>query len=336
MAVQISGTGDESLTVDTAAPVFESLLSDEEEREESETPPAQKQSPEPEQPEDAASEQADQPEGESEPEQQPEETEEAPEAPAPDLSQKFKTKIDGQEIEVTLEEALKGYSRTQDYTRKTQELAERRKAFESESEAVRAERVQMAQYLRALEQAVDEVTPKEPDWDKVRQDHPAEFSRLWAEWHQGEKERQQLRAQREAAEAQVQKDFAEKHQRHMEAERQAFVEAVPEWKDEAVRKAEKTRMVEYAKGLGFTAEQLSQVDNHKVLLMLRKSMLWDEAQAKKPALALKIEKVRTATPGAANVTRPPVSEQTRALQRLAKTGKGNDLASVFMTMLPDD
>ena len=40
----------------------------------------------------------------------------------------FKVKVDGEEVEVPEDELLKGYSRTQDYTRKTQQLAEQRKA----------------------------------------------------------------------------------------------------------------------------------------------------------------------------------------------------------------
>lgn len=42
----------------------------------------------------------------------------------------YKVKIGGKEQEVTLEELTKGYMRQADYTRKTQELAERRKAIQ--------------------------------------------------------------------------------------------------------------------------------------------------------------------------------------------------------------
>jgi hypothetical protein len=45
--------------------------------------------------------------------------------------QVFSVKVDGKEVEVTLDELQKGYSRTQDYTRKTQQIAEARKANRS-------------------------------------------------------------------------------------------------------------------------------------------------------------------------------------------------------------
>jgi hypothetical protein len=42
----------------------------------------------------------------------------------------YRVKVNGEEIEVTEDELLNGYSRQQDYTRKSQELAERRKAID--------------------------------------------------------------------------------------------------------------------------------------------------------------------------------------------------------------
>lgn len=43
---------------------------------------------------------------------------------------KYKVKVDGEEIEVTQEELLRGYMRQKDYTQKTQALAEQRRQFE--------------------------------------------------------------------------------------------------------------------------------------------------------------------------------------------------------------
>jgi hypothetical protein len=56
-------------------------------------------------------------------EYQDEVTEEAP---------KYRVKANGEELEVSLDELLNGYSRTADYQKKTQSLAEQRKAVEAE------------------------------------------------------------------------------------------------------------------------------------------------------------------------------------------------------------
>ena len=79
-----------------------------EEKQDSETEPAQEQQEE--QPKET------QPEGDNQ-----QTTEEEP---------KYKVKVDGEEIEVTQEELLRGYMRQKDYTQKTQALAEQRRQFE--------------------------------------------------------------------------------------------------------------------------------------------------------------------------------------------------------------
>ena len=78
-------------------------------------------------------------------ETQEEQSEEDGESEEQDQPTHFTVKVDGKEVEVTLDELQKGYSRTQDYTRKTQQIAEIRKQVEVETEAVRAERAEYAQ-----------------------------------------------------------------------------------------------------------------------------------------------------------------------------------------------
>ena len=61
-----------------------------------------------------------------------------------------RVKVDGEEIEVPFGEAIQGYSRTADYTRKTQELAQQRQAAEYALTVQRALQSQPAQALRLL------------------------------------------------------------------------------------------------------------------------------------------------------------------------------------------
>jgi len=63
-----------------------------------------------------------------------------------------RVKVDGQDEEVPLREALSGYSRTADYTRKTQELAQQRQQAEYALTLERALQSQPAETLRILAQ----------------------------------------------------------------------------------------------------------------------------------------------------------------------------------------
>ena len=62
-------------------------------------------------------------------EEQPSEEQEE-EHKEPEEEPKYKVTVDGQEVEVTQEELLRGYMRQSDYTRKTQQLANQRQQFE--------------------------------------------------------------------------------------------------------------------------------------------------------------------------------------------------------------
>ncbi len=54
----------------------------------------------------------------------------------------YRVKVGGEEFEVTLDELRNGYQRQSDYTRKSQSLAEQRKTFDANLQAVQAERNQ--------------------------------------------------------------------------------------------------------------------------------------------------------------------------------------------------
>lgn len=68
-----------------------------------------------------------------------------------DVAQRYvRVKVDGEDVEVPLNEALSGYSRTADYTRKTQELAAQRQQAEYALAVQRAIEAQPEEALRLL------------------------------------------------------------------------------------------------------------------------------------------------------------------------------------------
>lgn len=142
-----------------------------------------------------------------------------------------------------------------------------------------------------------------------------------------------MKQRRQEAEQLVAQDRATQMQAHLEAEKAKLVELIPEWKNVETAKAEKAKLTSYANKAGYSNEDLAQVTDSRAINLLLKAMRYDEMMAKKPAVAAKIEKVKTATPGSAGVNRPPVNDLTRQLQRLAKTGKPQDAEAAFLKML---
>lgn len=327
-ATNSGSTGAQALTVSEAASALVALDSVEEHAEapgRNETPapaPAPAEEVESESPAD------DEPEGEED----EVETDEESDDEQPPQPRTRTLKYGDEELEVTEEELEKGYLRTSDYTRKTQQLAEQRKAAEQELAAVRAEREQYAQYLSQLAAIADESTAQEPDWDTIRRDHPDEYPVLWADWQRQQEQRKAVHAERQRVQEQLLRDQHAQFEAYLSEQKGHLLEKIPAWKDEAVASREKAELIGFAKNHGYTDEELAGVTDHRVLVLLRKAMLHDKAEQAKPVVRERIEKVRTAAPGPAASSRPPVKPITRERQRLAKTGRVEDAARVLELM----
>ena len=247
----------------------------------------------------------------------------------------IKVKLDGEETEVTLDELRKGYSRYSDYTRKTQALAEERKAFQSEAEAIRMERAQYAELLPALKAQLEVQSEAEPDWDTLYNEDPIEAARLERHWRKSHQERSAKLQAIEAEQKRVMEETAKEQQRALsefvEAERAKLPEVIPEWKDEKVMQSEAKELREWAMSNGFSERDLAALVQASHVSILRKAMMFDKGQKK-------VEKVKAAPKRVAKIVRPgstgtQVAQRStdvkKASQRLARTGSVADAAALL-------
>jgi len=330
-----NGTG--PLTVHGAAEAFASLLSADEGG--TQRGGEAEQPGEGEQPESGAEQEA--PEGsEHEGEEGSQsEAEEDGEGKAQELSDDTKIEVDGQEV--TLHELKRGFLREQDYTRKTQALANERRQFEAtataEFQALRQERTQLAQALGQVQTYMQELMPKEPDWNRLYAENPAEYAaqrelwRTWQEHLQGITVRQrQLMEQEQAANVQ-------QLQRAVQEEKVRLLQAIPEWTKPEVAKVEKQKILDWGQKVGFSEQELNSIVDHRALVVARKAMLYDELMGKKQQLRPTPPKgPKPATPGSEGTRPNRTSDLTRSKQRLAQTGRVRDAAAVFEQLLGED
>ena len=250
-----------------------------------------------------------------------------------DKPQVFTVKVDGKEVEVTLDELQKGYSRTQDYTRKTQQVAEARKAAEAELQAVRAEREQYAQLLGALSEQVKAAAEPQIDWDRLYREDPIEYVRQREVMRENKEKAAAIQAEQQRLAEIAQQEQMQRFQAVKAKEAQALIEAIPSWKDPAKAKAEKAMLVELGQKMGFTPEELGNIFDHRVVLALRKAALYDQMQAKRQGIKpVTNNGPKPAKPGAAGRV-SQMSDSVRAKQRLAKTGRVEDAASAIELLL---
>lgn len=262
-------------------------------------------------------------------EEQSEEEEETEEQEQP---QTFTVKVDGKEVTVTLEELQKGYSRTQDYTRKTQQIAEVRKQVEAETQAVRAEREQYAQLLGAL-QAQLQATEPQVDLDRLYNEDPIEWVRQKEILRERQEKAMAIQAEQQRLAQLSQMEQQKAMEAQLAAQRDALLEALPEWRDPKKARAEKALVVESAKAAGFSEEDLKHVYDHRLVLLLRKAGLYDQMMSKRQGIKPVVSNgPRPAKPGAAGRV-STTTEAVRAKQRLAKTGRIDDAVSAIELLL---
>ena len=263
----------------------------------------------------------------------PEQSEEEGDSEEEEQPQVFTVKVDGKEVEVTLDELQKGYSRTQDYTRKTQQIAEARKQTEAELQAVRAEREQYAQLLGALQAQVQQAAQPQVDWDRLYQEDPIEWMKQREVMRDNQERAAAIQSEQQRLAQLSQQEQAQYHEQMLQQEQQSLVEAIPEWKDSKKAQAEKTMLVQFAQKIGFTPDELKNVVDHRAVVMLRKAALYDQMMSKRGQIKpVTNNGPRPAKPGAAGRVSSN-TESMRAQQRLAKTGRVDDAADAIYKLL---
>jgi hypothetical protein len=262
--------------------------------------------------------------------EQLEESEDSEEA-KPD--QTFTVKVDGTEVTVTLDELQKGYSRTQDYTRKTQQIAEIRRQVESEAEAIRAERSQYAQLLGALESQVQQAAQPNIDWDRLYQEDPIEWVRQKEVMRENQAKSQAIQFEQQRLAEISQQEQAQQMQSFLAQQRDELLKVLPDWKDPNKAKKEKDLLIDFGQKAGFSADELKNIFDHRVVNVLRKAALYEQIMSKRTNIKpVTNNGPRPAKPGAAGRV-STTNEATRAKQRLAKTGRVNDAASAIELLL---
>tara|TARA_Y100000588_G_scaffold106868_1_gene116936 strand:- start:3354 stop:4358 length:1005 start_codon:yes stop_codon:yes gene_type:complete len=252
-----------------------------------------------------------------------------------DEPQLYTVKVNGEEVEVTIDELQNSYSRQKDYTRKTQELAQQRKAVEEQQSEVAKNEAIYKELLPKMEAALNEGLGEEPDWNALYQADPIGYVRERDLWNEKQQKLQAVQAEQQRLQEEAQAKQQEQIQNYMQYGDKQLLKIVPEWKDQSIAQKEKLAIREHAiNDLGFTAEEINQVYDYRLLLGLRNSYLQTKTQkaVKKKPTQKASARNRVGKPG--SVTRKNNSTPLkRSKQRLAKTGKVHDAAKVFEQLI---
>ena len=271
------------------------------------------------------SESEEEPDEEEVQEEEYEEEEEEPE------EQLFEVKSDGETKSATLQELKDNWSKGENYTQKSQSLAEERKAFEQEQSESRQMREQA---ISILEAAKAQTQPEQHDdayWQNLKDTDPMQWMmerdalrESQMQEHQRSVQLEQLRAQ-EAAERQLETE------QFVSSQHDELKTLVPEWDDAKTAEAEKKLVLEWASTTGkFTKDELDNAYDARAVATMRKAMLYDQLTEKRKSLKpVKRQNMRAGSQSG----EPSKIKAGKAAQRLKKSGSLDDAAGVFFNMI---
>ena len=247
-------------------------------------------------------------------------------------TQLYTIKVDGKETDVTLEELQSGYLKQSDYTKKTSELAEQRRAVMLEAQAIQQERNKYAQALGQMQTDAEKQLEeyKALDWNSLREQDPMLFMQRRDEQRELEKSIEDSNKEQQQLQLQQQQYHVQKFNHEVEAGRQKLLTIMPDWDDKVSKSVR-----EFGLGQGFSSEELSGITDHRSMAVLRKAMMYDNIQKSEPAK----KKVKADTPkyvkSGVSKSKADISAKQRAdkFKQLRKSGTIEDGASLIYDMI---
>ena len=201
-------------------------------------------------------------------------------------SPSYTVKVNGQELDVTLDELRNGYSRDADYRQKTEELSNQRKNFQSESEKQRQD---YSQKLNELNQRLSTAQQNlnaeinSADLDRMYDEDPTEAARVERKL---KKKQDALNQSLQQAQAEQKEQFSS----FLQDQQKKLVSKMPEFSDPAKASNLKANMKSTLNNYGFNDQEVAQVYDHRIVMLVNDAMKYRSMQNSKPNIAKKITK----------------------------------------------
>ena len=245
----------------------------------------------------------------------------------------YTVKSGGEEKEVTVEDLISGYQKGDDYTKKSQALAEQRKAVEAEAHAVQEAMQLREQYAQRLDQVkvLLENSDEQVDLDELKENDPITWSIKVAEKTENNKKLNLIQQEQNRLAQAHQKQVSEQQAKLVAHEAEMLTSKVKEFSDPKKAEQIKGEIRNFGKSIGFSDQELAQVYDHRHVMVLQKAMAYDRIQKAKAGVTKKVAKAPKMAKQGNKVAKTDV--YTKQKKRLQASGNIDDATEVFKNFL---
>ncbi len=182
--------------------------------------------------------------------------------------------------QTTVGELKRGNLRESDYTRKSQELAQQRREFEETSSRTSQLEEQLATERQLMATALQGVMPQAPDPALMETD-PVAYMQAKEQFEQHQNAVRQTQDLQQQAQQRAQAEQAQNQQDYLVKERQALLDAMPEFKDQNAYSNFWNSAQTYLRQQGFTTDEISTVADHRFYKVMKDALSYRALLAKK-------------------------------------------------------
>jgi len=261
--------------------------------------------------------------------QDEDEAEEAEDAGQQEL---YTVKVDGEEREVTLDDLKRSFSGQAYIQKGMQEAAEAKKEAEGVYQALLNERQQLSNLLYQAQSGQIAQPPIPPSRELFNND-PIGYMEAKLSYDEALQtyQNQQYQIQQVTEQQNYQMQIAQ--QQYLQGEMQRLAQAIPEFSDAKTASKLKEDLVQFGSKLGYSEAELSEVMDHRAILVLQKAMKYDQLVEGKSKATQKASNARPVVkPGTKKTGRTGAAKQRQNAQaRMKKTGSIDDVAKFLLS-----
>ena len=240
-------------------------------------------------------------------------------------------KVNGQEIEVSLDELKAGYSRDSDYRQKTHSLGLEKRDLEAQKNSLRQSydtRLSELNDLIATADATVKSQQGSQDLQRLYEEDPQAASKLDFQLRQQNTAIEEMKLKAKDAYAKQYEDF-------LSTQRELAAQKIPEYSDPKKADQFKYAMRNSLRSYGFSDQEIGNLADHRFLMVAKDAMGYQSLKDKRPIVQKKIAKApKVVKSGVASSNVSSGREQIRSkIGKVRKSGNIQDAQSAILDII---